>query len=202
VLDTGGAAGGGRPASSRLLLAEALPQLPLAAESDRPLLAIDLGCRNGLDSLELMRRGWTVLAITDTPRTKRLLLAEVPHGQAEVPHGQSARLTIEVGNFRALVLPPADLIYSGATLSCRPSYAFGPVWSRIVPAVRPSGWFVGQFLGDRGPRSLNPDLTCLTRKKVITLLSGFRIELLRERELSDDHSFDVIARRRPVRSAT
>lgn len=169
--------------------------LPRAADSHRPLLAVDLGSRDALESLDLLRRGWTVLAITDTERAKRRLLSEAPSRNI-------ARLTVDVGDFAALVLPPADLVHSDAALCLRPPPAFGPVWSRVVPAVRPGGWFVGQFLGDRDSRSLDPALTCLTRRQVITLLNGFRIELLREREVSDDHAFDVIARRRHTRSAS
>lgn len=153
------------------------------------MLAIDLGCRDAVDSLELLHRGWTVLGLTHTVDSKRRLLAEVPHRE-------SARLTVEVADFGALVLPPADLVYAGSRLSLRPPPEFGPVWSRIVPAVRPGGWFVGHFLGDRDGRAPDPGLSFLTRKQVVTLLSGFLVELLREREKIGDHGFDVIARRR------
>jgi hypothetical protein len=145
------------------------------------LLAIDLGSGDRLDSLELLRRGWTVLALRETPGA---------------PRRESVRLTVQITDFHALVLPPADLIYTGATLPLRPAVEFGPVWSRIVPAVRPDGWFVGRFLGDRDGEAPDPGLTFLTRKQVVTLLSGFLVELLREREADGDHGFDVIARRR------
>src|SRR5262249_21932616 len=145
-----------------------------------PLLAIDLGCRDALDSLELLHRGWTVLGLTHTVDSKRRLLAEVPHRE-------SARLTIEIADFGALVLPPADLIYTGSELSFHPAPAFGPVWSRIVPALRPGRWFVGRFLGDRDERSPDPALSFLTRKQVVTLLSGFLVELLRERDAAGLH---------------
>jgi hypothetical protein len=166
--------------------------LPLAAECNRPLLAIELPGRGRLDSLDLLDLGWTVLAVTGTARAKQQLLARVPHKH-------SARLTIEVGDFSALVLPPAELICTGTGLPRRAQSAFGPVWSRIVPAVRPGGWFVGQFLGDRDGRAGDPGLTFLTREQVVTLLSGFLIELLRERDVDGEHVFDVIARRRPTR---
>ena len=181
VPDPGRAARRGRPAASRPLLEEALPLLPLAANSGRPLLAIDLGGGDRLDSLELLRRGWTVLALRETPGG---------------PRRESVRLTVQVTDFRALVLPPADLIYTGPALCLRPAPEFGPVWSRIVPAVRPGGWFVGRFLGDRHGRVPDPGLTFVTRKQVVTLLSGFLVELLREREADGDHGFEVLARRR------
>jgi hypothetical protein len=176
LLDPGGAAGNSRPTT---LIREALPFLPLAAESQQPLLAIDLG--QALESLELLDLGWTVLALTEKPTSSRR---------------RSVRLTVEVVDFRSLVLPRADLVYTGSMLSKRPAPDLVPVWSRIVPAVRPGGWFVGHFLGDRHGRAPDPRLTFLTRKQVVTLLSGFLVELLRERENASDHRFDVIARRR------
>ena len=191
ALDPDRAARGGRPVTSRSLLVAALPLLPHAAERDRPLLAVDLDCRDRLDSLALLRQGWTVLAITATPAAKRRLVGEVPQRQ-------SARLTVEVCDFDELALPVADLVYSGAALSSRPQPAFGRLWGRIVPALRPGGWLVGQFVGDRDVRAGGTGLTVLTRKQIVTLLNGFRIECLRERETAAEHAFDVLARRRPL----
>jgi len=126
------------------------------------------------DSLDLIDGGWTVLALTETTARRRLL--------AGVRHAASVRLTIDTADFNALVLPPADLIYTAASLPRRPPAAFEHVWSRIVPAIRPGGWFVGSFLGDRNRRTPDSSLTFLTRKQVVTLLNGFLIELLRERD--------------------
>jgi len=190
VLDPGRAVGDDRPASSRRLLAEALPLLPPTA--DRPLLAIDLSVGDPLESLDLLGLGWSVLALTETASDRNRL-------RAELSDVEFVRLTIQVADFSALVLPPADLIYTGAALCLRPAVGFGPVWSRIVPATRPGGWLLGEFLGDRDPRAPDSPRTTLTRKQVMTLLSGFRIELLRERETPDEHVFDVFARRRPIR---
>ncbi len=101
----GRAVGGGRPAASPLLV-EVLPLLPVATDRNRPLLAIDLGYRDRLDSLDLLHLGWTVLAVTETARAKKQLLAGIPNKHF-------ARLTIQVGEFRALALPSADLISAG-----------------------------------------------------------------------------------------
>ena len=136
-----------------------------------------------------------MLAVTETATAKKQLLAGIPNKH-------SARLTIEVGELRTLALPSADLISAGTTLPRRAQEAFGPVWSRIVPAVRPGGWFVGQLLGEQDGRAGDPGLTFLTRKQLVTLLNGFRIELLREREAADRHVFDVIARRRSIRASS
>ena len=184
MLGPGRAVGDGRPAS---LFLELLPLLPRA---DRPLLAIDLACRETIETAELLARGWTVLAITETAEAKRRL-------EAVASRTPSARLTIQTGDFGALALPRAHLIYTGAALPVRPQAAFGPVWSRIVPAVRSGGWYAGRFLGDRDPLAPDAALTFLSRRQVLTVLSGFQIELLREREDASCHAFDVIARRRP-----
>ena len=104
--------------------------------------------------------------------------------------------TVVVGDFGALVLPPADLIHTGTSLPLRPRAQLGPAWSRIVPAIRSGGWFAGQFL--IGPPERADELAYVTRKQVVALLGGFRIELLRE---ADDR-LHVVARRRPARASS
>ena len=113
-----------------------------------------------------------------------------------MPRALSARATVVVGDFGALVLPPADLIHTGTSLPLRPRAQLGPAWSRIVPAIRSGGWFAGQFL--IGPPERADELAYVTRKQVVALLGGFRIELLRE---ADDR-LHVVARRRPARASS
>jgi len=172
-----------------LLLREALPLLPRVR--DRSLLAIDLGARDRLETADLLHTGWTVLALAESAKAQKRLLAETSQSR-------QARLTIEVADFRALLLPPADLIYAGAVLALHPAREFGPIWSRVVPALRPGGWFVGRLLVDRDSQAPTGGIAVPARRQVVTLLSGFVIELLRERESSSRLEFDVIARRRTV----
>jgi hypothetical protein len=155
-------------------------------------LAIDLSCGTSSDPRALIDAGWTVLALAASTAAKKRLLAGLRDSD-------SVRLTVDTADFSALLLPQADLIYTGTWLpECAP-HVFGHAWSRIVPAIRPGGWFVGRFLGDRDRRTPNPSLSFLTRKQVVTFLSGFLIELLRERENpSHEHVIDIVARRRPT----
>jgi hypothetical protein len=180
MLDSRGAVERGRPAS---VFCDLLPFLPDARAAERPLLAVDLGCVNGLATAELLDRGWTVLAVTESRSAWRRV-------EASVPQALSARLTVALGDFGALLLPPADLIHTGTSLPRRPRAQLGPAWSRIVPAIRAGGWFAGQFLV--GPPERTDELAYVTRKQVVALLSGFRIELLRE----EDDALRVVARRR------
>jgi hypothetical protein len=181
VLDPGGAVGDDRPAS---VFADLLAFLPDAKAAERPPLAVDLGCRRGEETVELLRRGWTVLAVTESRSAKRRV-------EGSVPRALSARVTVVIGDFGSLLLPPADLIHTGTNLPLRPRAQLGPAWSRIVPAIRGGGWFAGQFL--IGPPDRADELSYVTRKQVVALLSGFRIELLRE----EDEALRVVARRRP-----
>jgi hypothetical protein len=177
-----GGHGDGRPASVFLDL---LPFLPDAREAERPLFAVDLGCVNGIETLDLLRRGWTVLAVTESQAAKRRV-------EAALPRALSARATVAIADFGSLLLPPSDLIHTGASLPLRPRAQLGPAWSRIVPAIRGAGWFAGEFL--IGTPRRQDEIAYVTRKQVVALLSGFRIELLREA----DDALHVVARRRPL----
>jgi hypothetical protein len=42
----------------RPLFVEAIPYLPTATAAEPPLIAVDLGCGDGAETLELLRRGW------------------------------------------------------------------------------------------------------------------------------------------------
>ena len=61
--------------------------------------AIDLGCGDGRDTIELLRRGWSVLAID----AEKLAL-EQAGGAARLPAGP--RLTTRCAKFEAVDWPP------------------------------------------------------------------------------------------------
>jgi hypothetical protein len=177
----------GRRGQAGSLLAEALPALAACADSVRPPLAVMLGCGVSVEALELLREGWVVVSYGETP----------------TPAPRTARLTIDTTEIKDAVFPPADLIYTGASLPFRPQDEFILLWGRIVRALSPGGWFIGHLLGDRDSWADDPDMTALTRNQIVTLLNGFQIEALRERD--DDiasseswihsHTWSVVARR-------
>jgi SAM-dependent methyltransferase len=185
----------GRPL--RELFVDATPFLPAAVPHDRPLVAVDLGCGDGTETLELLRRGWTVLAVDrSTEGIARLREAASP--------ADRERLTTTIAPYCEVELPTADLVYAGLSLPFCDPVEFDEVWSRITSGIRVNGLFVGHLFGPHDTWASTPDMTFHTRAQVDALLVDF--EVLGFREQDDDgeavsgpkhwHVFHVIARKR------
>jgi SAM-dependent methyltransferase len=161
-----------------------------------PGRAIDLGCGDGVDSLELLRRGWTVLAIdAEAAGIERLVSAVGPEA--------SERLTTRVARFEDLGgLPPGELVYAGFSLAFCSSASFPGLWRAIREALVPGGRFAGQLFGDRDSWA-NPAATFVSRPEAERLLEGLDVESFEEEERDGTsfvgpkhwHLFHVIARR-------
>lgn len=138
-------------------------------------VAVDLGCGDGTDTLELLRRGWAVTAIDASPDFPPFLLSRVRAEDRE-------RLTVQVADFRDAVLPGCDLLHAGFALFFAPAMDFDDLWARIRAAVRPGGRIACHLLGPRDswvaegrdPCSFHP------REQVDALLSGLDVERLEE----------------------
>ena len=164
-------------------------------------LAVDLGCGGGRDTLELLRRGWRVLAIDAEPASITAL------EKAAASFGANA-LTARTERFEDADLPAATLINSSFALPlCAPS-AFHELWARIVDALEPGGRFCGQFFGDRdswtAPGSGKSGITFLTRSEAEALLATLNIERFLEEETEAErpvgqskhwHIFHIVARK-------
>lgn len=159
--------------------------------------AADLGSGSGRDTIEILRRGWPVLALDAAPEAIEQLLA-----RPDLPDG--ARIETRNARFEDMVLPDCDLINSAFALPLCPKPSFPAVWQKIVDALRPGGRFSGQFYGDRDSWAGDPTMTHLTRAEADAALADLEVEYFREEE--DDsvtprgvpkhwHIFHVVARK-------
>ena len=140
-----------------------------------PGFAVDLGCGGGRDAVELLRRGWHVLAVdAESAAVERLA------GRADLP--ASGRLQTRTCRFEDLDLPRADLVNAGFSLPHCPPEAFARIWRNIAGSLAPRGRFAGQLYGDRDQWFGEPGLTFFSRVEVEALLAGFEIEFFREEE--------------------
>ncbi|MHC4107745.1 MAG: class I SAM-dependent methyltransferase [Planctomycetota bacterium] len=191
-------------------VADAGPRETLVMAADRfdaeravdpadPPLAVDLGCGTGRDTLELLERGWRVLALDGEQEAIDRMLAR-PEFDA---FGQSPRLEARVASFDNLQLPPCMLVNASYALPFCPPNCFDAVWQSIVSAMRPGGRFAGQFLGKQDGWAKLPDRSHHTREEVSALLAGFEIEHLQEDLYGPDadalykkrwHVFHIVAR--------
>lgn len=180
---------------------DARPTLRIAAdlfesEGRDPGFAVDLGCGTGRDTIELLRRGWRVLAVDGEPSAIARLRAAAP---------ETDRLTTEVVRFEEARWPPADLVNSSYGLPFCPPEAFGALWDRIVDSLSSGGRFSGQLFGERDAWAGEEGMTFVKRSDAERLLEDFELE--RFDEVEEDgrtavgdakhwHLFHVVARKR------
>ena len=159
--------------------------------------AVDLGCGGGRDVIELLRRGWSVLAIDSEPSAIETLLA-----RPDLPKG--ADLETKIARFDETNWPAVDLVNSSFALPLCSPETFGPLWQRILKSLRPDGRFAGQLYGPHDDWYGDPTITFHTRLEVEELLEPLEIEMLREEEvdrtrtrnqLKHWHLFHIVVRR-------
>jgi SAM-dependent methyltransferase len=168
-------------------------------EEPRERFAVDLGCGTGRDTVELLRRGWSVLALDSADEAIERLLA-----QDDLSEDDRRRLDVHLSRFENAEWPAADLVNSSFALPfCRPG-DFPALWERIRHSLRPGGRFSGHLFGDRDGWSGEDDMTFHSRAEVDALLARFEVELLDEVEedgqtaVGDEkhwHLFHVVVRR-------
>lgn len=145
-----------------------------------PRFAVDLGCGAGRDTVEILRRGWTVLAVDAQPDA----IAQLTERAATL-EGAAARLTTLIQSFAdpGLVLPPADLVNASFTLPGCPPDRFPALWDGIAGSLRGGGRFAGQLYGDRDSwAQKHTGMTFHTRAELDALLAPFDVEMLEEEE--------------------
>ncbi len=161
-----------------------------------PGVAIDLGCGTGRDTVELLRRGWQVVAIDSEAEAIRRLRAKT---------GDDERLQTQVARYEEAVLPPCELVNASWSLPFCPPEVFGAVWDRIVSSLDAGGRFCGQLFGDRDEWATEDDMTFHTRSEAEELFRDFKLERFDEDEEDSQtalgkpkhwHVFNVVARLR------
>jgi len=186
----------GRPPRDTVL--RALSQFETEFPTASSPFAIDLGCGDGRDTVELLRRGWRVLAIDGEPQALERLKNR--------PDITPDRLETRQMRFEHLELPSsANLINASFCLPFCPPDAFPQMWQAITDALAVGGRFCGQLFGDRDTWAIKGTAHYHTRETVETLLAPFNIELLDEEAhpgktaLGDEkfwHIYNIVARKR------
>jgi hypothetical protein len=159
---------------------------------------VDIAAGEGRDTLELLGRGWHVVATDNHPEAFPLLWPRVPEEL-------KPRLTTVEVDFAQMQVPDCDLVNASFALPfCDPAH-FPTLWDRLVAAIRPGGRFAGQFFGDRDTWASLPGRTHHSHDEVVALLEGFEIEMMNQEERDDPPDlrspkhwqiFHVVARKR------
>ena len=174
-----------------------LRALDLFGPSPLDALAMDLGCGDGRDIVELLRRGWRVVAVDSEPEALRQLAARNLPG--------ADRITPISARFEEVPLPlGVQLVNSSFAMPlCEPE-AFRTLWTRIREALPAGGRFSGQWYGVRDSWFGRPGMTCLARDDAQALLDGLEIQMFEEEEADGVtprgnpkhwHIFHIVARK-------
>ena len=165
-------------------------------------IAADLGCGDGRDAIELLRRGWRVIAIDAEPVALERLRA-----RPDLPAG--ARLDLRAATFEEADWGKVELVNASFTLPFCPPAAFPALWRKIDASIVTDGRFAGQLCGPRdswAERGMdNRPITFHNEAAARGLFARYAIELF-EIEETDSvtprgetkhwHLFHVVAKKR------
>lgn len=161
--------------------------------------ALDLGCGTGRDTVEMLRRGWRVLAV-DAEAEAIAALRDRPESAAA-----GDRLETRVARFEAIALPRCDFVNSSFALPLCGPREFPALWHRIREALAPGGRIACQLFGPRDGFAGQTDPPAIhDRAAVAALLAGMIVEMLEEEETDSVtprgaakhwHIFHIVARK-------
>ncbi|MHA2097703.1 MAG: methyltransferase domain-containing protein [Candidatus Kariarchaeaceae archaeon] len=163
--------------------------------------AIDLGCGIGNDSLELMKRGWTVLAIDKQPIALERLSKRVSN-HSKV---QESKLQKQVSSFENLQIPSTRLLNSSYAIPfCHPN-EFQKLWKTITTSIQSGGRFAGHLFGKNDQWADTQPMTFLDRNDIDQLFTDFNIEIMEEKDEPGNvangdskhwHLFSIVAKKK------
>jgi tellurite methyltransferase len=154
----------------------ALAALDLFGPAPAGRLAVDLGCGDGRDTIEMLRRGWRVMAVDAEP-----LALERLRQRPDLP--ADAAIALIVSRFEQVALPgDALLVNSSFALPLCAPQDFHRLWTDIRDRLPRGGRFSGQWYGERDSWMGRPGITFVTRCEALRLLEGLEVELFDEEE--------------------
>ncbi|MEM9923394.1 MAG: class I SAM-dependent methyltransferase [Cyanobacteria bacterium P01_D01_bin.50] len=182
----------------RETLITALTNFEIETPEAKSRIAIDLGCGEGRDTVELLRRGWQVIAIDAEKEAISQLLKR--------PHINTNLLETHIAQFENIpTLESANLVNASFSLPfCAPE-SFPDLWNKIYSCLLPGSRFCGHLFGSRDSWANDSTMNHHTRSELEALLRFFEVEFLREEEhlgktaLGKEkywHIFHIVARKK------
>lgn len=167
-------------------------------QSDQSV-AVDLGCGAGIETVDLLKRGWSVFAIDGEP-------AAISAVNDFVGESLSRSLRTICSRFEDLkVIPPSAFLFSYHSLPfCHPDH-LDRIWKMIEQSIAPRGVFAGSFFGSNDEWVQSGRCTGISQEKLKVYLAEF--DLLHLEEIDEVgttalggakhwHVIDVIAKKK------
>lgn len=181
----------GRPV--RPLYLKALEQAAFAEDSK---IAIDLGCGAGIETADLLSRGWDVLAIDREP-------AALDAVRSLISPPQELKLELRCQWLESIEdLPASSFIYAYHSLPFCGSESLGRLFRLVAKNLRNRGIFAGSFFGPNDDWVLGNRATGISVSQLKIYLSNLNISYVEEVESIDPaagkgrnnfHIIDIIA---------
>ena len=160
-------------------------------------LALDLGCGDGRDAIEMLRRGWRVIAVDAEPEALRRLQARAlpPDSDVATLNARLEEVPIPIG---------VQLINSSFAMPLCELASFHGLWERIREGLPAGGRFSGQWYGPRDSWVGRPGMTFVSRAEAEAMLAGLDVEMFEEEEADGVtprgtakhwHIFHIVARK-------
>ena len=182
----------------RDILLKGLELMTNDLDNEKTHFAIDLGCGNGPDTMELLKRGWKVLAI-DNEQSALTILEE------SIQKDWKERLETKRQSFDEVKLPSCDFIIASLSIPfCEPEH-FPKFWEEIQNSLKVGGRFAGNFFGEKDGWANIDSMIFHTQEQVHELFNKFEIEYFNEWEydrptsgmgiMKHSHLFSVVGKK-------
>ncbi len=168
-----------------------------AHRGQRPPVAVDLGCGEGVEVTALLERGWIVHAVDgEAAALERLAERTSPELRERLHIHQTAYADVDV-------LPDADLLHASYSLPyCEPAH-FHRLWAAVRASLRPGAVLACQLFGPHDDSYGDPEMTFHTAEAARALFDGLEIVTWTEEDADGTaytgpkhwHVFHVVARR-------
>ena len=135
-------------------------------------VAVDLGCGTGRDAVELVRRGWRVVAVDAEAEALARLRART---------GTAAVLPVQA-RLETFTPPPARLVNASFSLFFLAPADLHALWARITACLEPGGRLAGQLLGPQDDWARSGRCCAHDRTALAMLTDGWTVELCTEEE--------------------
>jgi tellurite methyltransferase len=162
-------------------------------------IAIDLGSGAGVESLELLRRGWHVFAIDNNAEALNTLKS------FSAENGLNKLETLQKGFEEIQELPRANLLHASRSLPfCKENF-WPNLWKAIETSVCENGWIIADFFGPEDDWVKAKEVTGHSPNEIRKLFNGYEIKWFDEEKGSKQtvlgpekfgHLISVIARRK------